>query len=673
MTSVLARLSTSGDGRVPRAPLVGAALSLVLGLIFVFVWAPHPWGWHGIDQYHELARALARGEGFTTTDVPWGYAYFVAAFYAAFGERAWIPVTAQVIANATIPLMVYALVRPLASERIAAISSMLVGALSFNTVYASTESSDAMCTVLFVASLLCLLRGYQTDQALYFAIGGLLSGTVPQFRPNMILLPAVLAAAYVLFSGARARAARRMSLFLAMVAIALAPWVIRNYQLTGTILPTSTHGGVQLWYGTLQVGEYLESRAHNPRSVFEAAPFDYTSLAGQPIVVTGVRPICPDQVETIVTLTYRTDRDPRPIHLAPIEVTDERVIFEIPGQPSPTAIYYYFETRGRNRAGEVTVQTTPVDADIAPSVYFVASEHLIDLDRHGDLLDVFDLIRTLRGSAWNEEQAPEAIDSNGDGVIDEADVRNLAVLLLGGRATADTAFGAKPLAVSEGEATLRLSDGSTLSVPRRWSGRVTDIDVRGVLAGSLIPAHRPMSELARPAPRREPCGLVWDVQMNDVFYRKEPHLMRRYLALAFDNISRDPRAFAAASAYRMGRLFVVRGSDDLKTTQQFTRSGLVYGAGLAVSALYLLLFVAGVFVVWRARLPMLALLLPIVYVPLTICFVLTNMRYTITVQPLMFAFVAAAISRATTSRDWTGADRNVKQGEMAGGTRADTL
>ncbi len=26
-------------------------------------------------------------------------------------------------------------------------------------------------------------------------------------------------------------------------------------------LPTSTHGGVQLWYGTLQVGPYLESRA----------------------------------------------------------------------------------------------------------------------------------------------------------------------------------------------------------------------------------------------------------------------------------------------------------------------------------------------------------------------------------------------------------------------------
>jgi hypothetical protein len=35
-------------------------------------------------------------------------------------------------------------------------------------------------------------------------------------------------------------------------------------------------------------------------------------------------------------------------------------------------------------------------------------------------------------------------------------------------------------------------------------------------------------------------------------------------------------------------------------------------------------------------------LVPIVYVPLTICFVLTNMRYSVTVQPLMFVFVAVA-------------------------------
>ena len=36
-----------------------------------------------------------------------------------------------------------------------------------------------------------------------------------------------------------------------------------------------------MWYGTLQTGETIDSRAHNPRSFFEAPAFDYTSLAGR--------------------------------------------------------------------------------------------------------------------------------------------------------------------------------------------------------------------------------------------------------------------------------------------------------------------------------------------------------------------------------------------------------
>ena len=45
-------------------------------------------------------------------------------------------------------------------------------------------------------------------------------------------------------------------------------------------------------------------------------------------------------------------------------------------------------------------------------------------------------------------------------------------------------------------------------------------------------------------------------------------------------------------------------------------------------------------------------LIPIAYVPLTICFVLTNMRYTITVQPLMFVFVAMTIAAVVRPIGW---------------------
>jgi ribonuclease PH len=51
-----------------------------------------------------------------------------------------------------------------------------------------------------------------------------------------------------------------------------------------------------------------------------------------------------------------------------------------------------------------------------------------------------------------------------------------------------------------------------------------------------------------------------------------------------------------------------------------------------------------VLVAFRQRSALLPLLVPIAYVPATICFVLTNQRYTVTMQPLMFAFVALALA-----------------------------
>src|SRR3982751_3525021 len=75
-------------------------LSLLIGLVFLFVRAPHPWGWNGFDHYHELALALASGQPFPTMEVPWGYAYFLAFFYRVFGDRQWIPLIVQVALNA---------------------------------------------------------------------------------------------------------------------------------------------------------------------------------------------------------------------------------------------------------------------------------------------------------------------------------------------------------------------------------------------------------------------------------------------------------------------------------------------------------------------------------------------------------------------------------------------
>jgi hypothetical protein len=134
------------------------------------------------------------------------------------------------------------------------------------------------------------------------------------------------------------------------------------------------------------------------------------------------------------------------------------------------------------------------------------------------------------------------------------------------------------------------------------------------------------------------------VRVNQVFYRREPHLMRRYIALALDNIRRAPRAFLAASAYRAVRVFVIAGTTDRNTAQQFAGSRFVYTAATAFSVAYLILFIVGVVCAWRRDDHYMLPLLLILYVPATIAPVLTNMRYSVTVQPLVFMFIATALA-----------------------------
>ena len=202
-----------------------------------------------------------------------------------------------------------------------------------------------------------------------------------------------------------------------------------------------------------------------------------------------------------------------------------------------------------------------------------------------------------------------------------------------------------------------LRDGSSIAVPRAWNGRITDATFTGPLALALMPSTVSLASLVRhaslPAPTHErTCAQFEDVGVNQVFYRQEPHMMRRYSALAFDNIRRDPIGFAFATLYRGVRVFVIQGTDDARTAQQFSRSGPIYGLATVATAAYLLLFVAGIVAAWRRGDAVVLPVLLIAYIPLTIAPVLTNMRYSVTVQPILFIFIAAALTSLAERAGW---------------------
>ncbi len=622
------------------AVLTASAASIAIGCVFIFVWAPHPWGWEGFDHYHDLGRMLARGAAFPTTDVPWGYAYFLAFFYRGFGDRPWIPLLAQALLNGLVPIMLYRLVSLEFDRRTAVVAAVLTGFLSFNTLYASTQSSDAVCTVIFVAALLWFAEGRARGSVACFAIAGALSGLAPQFRPNLVMLPAVLAALYVIVRPRTRVKVAHMAVYLTAAALVLAPWTIRNYRLLGLLLPTSTHGGVQLWYGTLQTGPYLENRIYNPRAAFEFSGFDYSSVAGRPLQVSVELTPCATTAPAAVDLVYWTDRHREPTRLRADPPHARRFEWTLPGQPIPTTLYYVVEARWPPHDGApARVERLPGGID-QPAIHFVSDAHLEDLDRHGDLLDVFDVMRMARSVAWQE--------GGGDPVTEDALHRALGDLLRSHPGRVEAGDVVSSFRADQRQAVITFADASMLTIPRASSGRISDVVPVGDYASRVASASLPMWALTHPprTPANGECAPLSNLGVNRAFQLAEPDAMRRYTALAWDNIRAAPGPYLASAAYRLWRLFVIQGTDDRQTAYQFGHSGLVYRAATALSLTYFVLFLCGVAIAIRQRRRLLLIGTPVLYVPATIAWVLTNMRYTVTVQPLVFTFVAVALLAA---------------------------
>jgi hypothetical protein len=285
----------------------------------------------------------------------------------------------------------------------------------------------------------------------------------------------------------------------------------------------------------------------------------------------------------------------------------------------------------------------------SPLVYFISRNHLGDLDIAGDLVDVFDLIRLMRHMAWHEPLR-WADRLGAAGFTDrglEAVVRALTRRF--GDSVPHTGPLVRDFRYDDHDATMTLTDGSAIVVPRAWRQQITDVSFNGGVAAAMIsstvPLHLFKDGLEQP-PTAAVCGGLDDVEINKVFYRLEPHLMRRYTALALDNIERTPMQFALAAAFRVVRLFVVWGSADAATTQQFSGGRLVTGTATVASIGFVSLFLFGAIAAWRRGDAVALPLLLVAYVPATIAPMLTNMRYTVTVQPLMFIFVAVAVRLA---------------------------
>jgi len=290
-----------------------------------------------------------------------------------------------------------------------------------------------------------------------------------------------------------------------------------------------------------------------------------------------------------------------------------------------------------------------------PLVFFVTSNDFGDQDRHGDFVDVFDIVRLLRHEAWQEPiAAPSMVDFDRDGTITFHDL-DLAIGVVESDKNNPIAVPspgtARRVTHDDAAATLEFRDGSTLTVPRAFSGRVLDLDARGDIARGIVHTRRSsrsvgLSPEAGAARRGSHDCFSVAGGADAVFYRAQPQSQDRFTRLALDNIARAPIAYTIATLRRMIGIFVTVGSESRDTAHQFAGSRLLYVAGRVVSLSVVVLLVSGFVIAARRRSDVVPLAAAVLYVPVTISPFLTNARYALSGQPFVFAFVAIALVAA---------------------------
>lgn len=254
----------------PTAALVALLAVLLLEAVALFVVLPRVsdavmthYGVGFADDYDRLAYSLARGNGYrfapdladTLMREP-GYPLFLAGVFKIFGYSLPAARLANFILAIGVALLMVPLVRRLDPRPAVASLAAIVFLLHPGVIVAEARGGVEL---LFMFAVMCfvlaLYRAIEKQRSADYLIAGAVLGVVVLIRSTPILFPALLFA-YLMASARNAAARRgavaRTALLIGAMVIVMSPWIVRNFRLTGEIVPTSSMLGV-----SVQSGQYI--------------------------------------------------------------------------------------------------------------------------------------------------------------------------------------------------------------------------------------------------------------------------------------------------------------------------------------------------------------------------------------------------------------------------------
>ena len=222
--------------------------------------------------YHELGRAIARGQGFSYTGViglredvpiylnqkpssaiiptafrPVGYPFLVSIVYRLFGANPLFGKFFNLLIGIIAGLAVYCLLLPF--DRAAALMGALVWYLYPTNILATNLlSTELTFTAILISSFVLIDRIRLSSRPIdivYAASSGLLLGFATLVRAELFIVPCAIVGSCMIGLHWK-RLVMLIAVFLICVAVAPSIWGIRNYRQFGVWFTHSTNMGTEL-------------------------------------------------------------------------------------------------------------------------------------------------------------------------------------------------------------------------------------------------------------------------------------------------------------------------------------------------------------------------------------------------------------------------------------------
>ncbi len=219
------------------------------------------------DVYSVVAENLARGYGFVAEPggepIVWRaplYPAFLAAIYALFGEHNETGVfLAQSALDSLTAVVIFYMGTRLFGETVGFASAVTFALHPLSAYYSLRFLSEPLFTLAFTAVIASWIAAATSRRIIAYMTVGAVIALASLVKPIALgLWPLLATCALYQLREEPVRAVFAATALTLACLIALVPWALRNYRVTGELVAVATGGGYALWLGNQMVSEGKE-------------------------------------------------------------------------------------------------------------------------------------------------------------------------------------------------------------------------------------------------------------------------------------------------------------------------------------------------------------------------------------------------------------------------------